>query len=53
MKENDKNKTIINNSMANIWDLDCNCNMLNDISNEYAFKEDKSNLFSTVKPKNK
>ena len=36
--------------LSNTWDLDCNTNLINDISDEYAFAEDRGSLFSATLP---
>ena len=33
-----------NNIQANNWDIDCDCNLLNDLTGDYGFQEDRGTL---------
>lgn len=49
MDNQDNNKpyqdnNITNNIEVSYWDIDCDCNLLNDLSDDYGFYEDKGTI---------
>ena len=51
MSNDIKNKLNLDcNVECNIWDLDCNSNMMNDICDKYSFAEDRGDMYSPTAP---
>lgn len=49
-KTTDVNKYIVNmsNIRANNWDIDCDTNLLNDITEDYGFHEDRGTIKNKI-----
>lgn len=43
-KEKNLNKQENSNMVIETWDVDCDCNLLNDITDDYAFQEDRGTI---------